>query len=274
MTMIVVGLFEDFATANKAVQELTGSGIHPDEIALISHESGQNRAAATSAGTLSNFFNSLFGSDSSDEASHYAEAVRRGSAVISVNAEDNQVERAAEVMNRYGAIDINSRSAQYRASGFTNHDPSAPAYTMEEARREHETYRDTGGGEVAIPIVEEELRVGKRVVQHSGVRIYNRITEQPVEETVTLREEQVKVERRPVNRAVSDADISNFKEGVIEITEMAEEAVVNKRARVVEEIVVNKETVAHDETIRDTVRRTDIEVEEIDGQRARGRSTT
>lgn len=284
MARTIVGLFDDFTTASKVVQELTNNGIPREEITVTPQEGDgtQNRTATTtgttgsggSGGTISNFFSSLFGSDANEDADHYSEAVRRGSALVTVNAEDNESERIAEIMNHYGAVDINHRAEQYRASGFTNYDANAPMYTAEEAQRERETYRNANQGEVAIPVVEEELRIGKRAVQRGGVRIYNRVTERPVEETVSLREEHVNVERRPVDRAVSEADVANLREGVIEVTEMAEEAVVNKQARVVEEVVVNKEIVAHDETIRDTVRRTDVEVEEIDGQRARGRSTS
>ena len=117
-------------------------------------------------------------------------------------------------------------------------------------------------GETAIPIVEEELTVGKRTVDQGGVRLYRRIVEIPVEEAVTLREEHVNVDRRLVDRPVTDADLA-FAPRTIELTETAEEAVVAKDARVVEEIVVGKAASEHSETITDTVRRTEVELEEI-----------
>jgi hypothetical protein len=88
------------------------------------------------------------------------------------------------------------------------------------------------------------------------------VTEKPVEEQVHLREEHVTVERRPADRPASGADQAAFREGVIDITETVEEPVVAKQARVVEEVVVHKEATDHVETIRDTVRRTDVEVEQ------------
>jgi hypothetical protein len=78
-----------------------------------------------------------------------------------------------------------------------------------------------------------------------------------------LREEQVKVERRPVDQPATEADMAAFKEGSIEVSETAEEAVVSKTARVVEEVVVGKEVQNRTETIDDTVRRTDVEVEQM-----------
>jgi uncharacterized protein (TIGR02271 family) len=119
-------------------------------------------------------------------------------------------------------------------------------------------------GETTIPVVEEQIAVGKREVERGGVRVESRVTETPVEEQVNLREEHVHVERRPVNRPVGDADRA-FKEGTLEVTERAEEAVVAKEARVVEEVVVGKEVAERTETVRDTVRRTDVNVEEVKG---------
>jgi len=113
----------------------------------------------------------------------------------------------------------------------------------------------------AIPVVEEEVQVGKRAVERD-VRVHTTVTEKPVEEQVHLREERVSVERRPVDRPASTADQTAFKEGVIEMTETVEEPVINKQARVVEEVVVHKEVRDRVETVRDTVRRTNVEVEQ------------
>ena len=124
-------------------------------------------------------------------------------------------------------------------------------------------------GEIALPVIEERIMVGKRAVESGGVRVSNRVTERPVEETVTLREEHVHVERRPANRVANSIAEGTLREGVIEVSEMAEEAVVAKQARVVEEVVVGKETIERQETIRDTVRRTDVEIEEFDANTAR-----
>ena len=98
--------------------------------------------------------------------------------------------------------------------------------------------------ETAIPIVEEEMTVGKRTVDAGGVRVYRRVVEIPVEESISLREEHVSVDRHAVDRAVTDADLLTQGNRVIELTETAEEAVVGKSARVVEEVRVGKETAA------------------------------
>jgi uncharacterized protein (TIGR02271 family) len=117
----------------------------------------------------------------------------------------------------------------------------------------------------AIPVVEEQLNVGKREVQRGGVRVFSRVVETPVNESVSLREEHVNVERRPVDRPISTNDASAFKEQSIELRETAEEAMVQKSARVVEEVLVNKEVSQRKEEIKDTVRHTEVQVENLAG---------
>jgi uncharacterized protein (TIGR02271 family) len=115
----------------------------------------------------------------------------------------------------------------------------------------------------SIPVVEEQLKVGKREVPRGGVRVFTHMTEEPVEETVNLREERINVERRPVDRPASEADFAAFREVTIELTEISEEAIVQKEARVVEEVELGKQIEQRDETIRDTVRKTEVDVEEM-----------
>jgi len=119
--------------------------------------------------------------------------------------------------------------------------------------------------EVRVPVVEEELAVGKRTVETSGgVRVHQTVTERPVEESINLREEHVNVERRPVDRELRPGDLNNaFREQTIEMRESAEEAVIEKKARVVEEVVVEKGVSERTQHVADTVRRTDVKIEPI-----------
>jgi uncharacterized protein (TIGR02271 family) len=123
------------------------------------------------------------------------------------------------------------------------------------------------GEAIRVPIVEEELRVGKREVETGGVRVTTRVQEQPVNEQVTLRDEEVRIERRPVDQPASAADFEAIDGATIEMRERDEQAVVQKRARVVEEVVVRKEAEEQTEQIQDTVRRTDVNVEDIPDHR-------
>jgi len=224
-----------------------------------------------------------------EDAAHYNEGVRRGGTLLAVKAQDAVAHRVAQILGDDGAVNIDERAEQYRQEGFlptpatpmastTQTTPATPvAGTIQTTARpataattaQQTTNRQ---GETVLPVVEEELAVGKREVQRGGVRVYTHITEQPVQEQVNLREEHVNVERRPVDRPVNPNDLAAFKEGAIEVRETAEEAVVSKQARVVEEVVVNKETSQHTETVQDTVRRTDVEVDQLQGGEHTSRS--
>ncbi len=109
-----------------------------------------------------------------------------------------------------------------------------------------------------IPVIEEELQVGKREVEKGGIRLRTRVVESPVSENINLREEKVTVNRTPVDRPANSSDLQ---EGEIEITERAEVPVVSKEARVVEEVSLNKEVTEREETVSDTVRKTEVDVD-------------
>ena len=158
----------------------------------------------------------------------------------------------------WSAIEAEARRDwEARHQGRWEEFKDAVYYGWEHVRGRHHAAE----GDVRIPVVEEELRVGTRHVERGGARLYSRVTEQPVEQEVRLRDEQVTVERRPVDRPATERDFAAFKEGTIEVTETHEEPVVNKQARVVEEVVIEKDAREHTETVRDTVRRTEVDVE-------------
>jgi stress response protein YsnF len=201
-------------------------------------------------------------------AGYYAEGVRRGGTLVVAHAEDEWENQVREIMTRHDPVDISSRAFQWRATGWAGFDEARGPYMSDQT-----TARELDAGEeVRLPVTEEEVKVGKREVEKGGVRVETHTTETPVEEKVHLREEHVNVERHPVDRPASEADFITGDQS-IEVTEMAEEPVVSKEARVVEEVVVKKDVEERDETVRDTVRRQDVEVEHMDRGTARGSGT-
>ncbi|MFO1142414.1 MAG: YsnF/AvaK domain-containing protein [Amaricoccus sp.] len=116
-------------------------------------------------------------------------------------------------------------------------------------------------GDETIPVIEERLRVGKRDVNLGRVRVRSYVVEEPATADVSLREERVEVERRPVDRELRPGEEA-FVDRTIEAEEHAEEAVIGKEARVTEEIGLRRESEEHTETVSDTVRRTRVEVED------------
>ena len=185
------------------------------------------------------------------EAHYYAEGVRRGGTLITVKADTDQAaECAADVMREHGAVDIEQRAAQWKEEGWGG--------------------KITGQEEV-LPVAEEELTVGKRQVSKGAVRVYSHVTEQPVEQQVELREESAQIERQRVDRPVGAGD-DVFKERSVEVQETAEEPVVSKRSRVTEEVRVGKQATQQQQTIRDTVRKTEVNVEGA-GQQSGGQAS-
>jgi len=267
----VVGVFEDYSKADQVVRELVNNGIPRDAIDIKSNFMTGTAGGSSSyseerehEGGISGFFHRLFGSDD-DEAGHYAEAHRRGNAIVAVTMQGDQIERVVDIMNSGGAVDIDRQVANFRQTGYQQYDPSAAPYDYDQATSERERYRNSDAG-TSIPVVEEELQVGKRTVQRGGVRVYSRVTEVPATEEVELREEHVRVDRRPVDRTLSPAEAAGLRDQSIEVTEMAEEAVVQKRARVREEVVVGKETTSRTQKVTDKLRRTKVEVEQLGAQ--------
>jgi len=233
MSKTIIGLFDSRTEAEKVVQELVGSGINRQDVSIVATDSQAQQDLDLSP------YRTLGIPDL--EARSYAEAVRRGATLLCIRTEEQLVDRATDILERHGAIDIDQRAAQWSAAACT----------------------DLKEGEVRLPVVEEELQVGKRQVRRGGVRVVRYVTETPVEEKVQLREEHIKVDRHPVNRPASEVDLASLRDSTLEVTETAEEAVVSKQARVVEEVVIGKEVAERTETVRDTVRRTEVEVEDL-----------
>ena len=134
------------------------------------------------------------------------------------------------------------------------------------------THTKSGREDEVIQVAEEQLRVGKREIEHGRVRVRSYTVEKPVQEQVNLREEHVNVERRPVDRPTTGSEDA-FRDRTIEAEEKREVPVVTKEARVTEEVVVNKGAEQRNETVSDTVRQTKVEVED-DRESRRGTGTT
>jgi uncharacterized protein (TIGR02271 family) len=205
-----------------------------------------------------------------EDAAHYNEGVRRGGILLAVKAQDNVAHQAAQIMSDDGAVNIDERAAQYKQEGFVPspatpmtraNTPNAPAGMPAPATAQNLNQQ----GQTVLPVVKEELEVGKQEVQRGGVRVYTHLEQQPVQEQVQLREEHINVDRRPADRPVTERDMAAFKEGSVEVTETAEVPVVSKQARVVEEVVVGKQATTRNETVQDTVRKTDVDVQQIPG---------
>jgi len=286
MAQTVIGFFDDAAEAQRAVQQLVSNGFDRDRIDVSSGNTSGTVSTSGDTGEhhnqengITRFFKNLFG-DNDDEAERYSRVGMRSNSIVTVHAQSSdEAERAADLLDDYGAINVNERASEYgstnttqgySSTGDTDYNRTAntgitsnAAYSDTDERRRDVS--DTTGNDTTINRIEEDLQVGKRTVETGGVRVRSRIVEKPVEENIRLREERVTVDRNPVDRAASRDELSNFQERDIELTERAEVPIVNKEARVVEEIRISKDVDEREETIRDTVRKTEVDVENLSG---------
>lgn len=290
MQHTLVAVFDNRSDAQKAMDDLLAGGFNRSDVRL---SEGGAQAGTTAAGSelredesigesIKNFFSDLFGSDRGDRMEQYSEAISRGNYVLTVTAPNEpEVERAADLVERYGPIDIDEHASGWAAGSTAGSSAGAMRTGSQSSSSSAPASMQSGQGSVqgstgssmqyakteseAIPVVQEELKVGKREVQRGGVRIFSHVVETPVDESVNLREEHVTVQRRAIDKMVDPAEVPAFQEKSFEMRETAEEAVVNKSARIVEEVVIGKEVTSHEEHIKDTLRRTEVEVEQLSG---------
>ena len=230
----LVSLFHTQELATKAMSDLQTAGISPQSVKTLRGGASQTSAPEQALASLQTL------SLPANDLQILSDGLKGGGIVLVVQAEGALADKAETVFERYHAEKIDERGLQAQ--------PKAAATTA---------------NDVVIPVIEEELVVGKRQVQRGGVRVFSRMVEVPVEEQVTLREEHATIERRPVNRSISEADVDALKNQSIEVSEMAEEAVIGKTARVVEEVRVGKEASEHTEKIKDSVRKTQVDVDQV-----------
>jgi len=178
------------------------------------------------------------------DAKGYADHVGRGGTLVTVRASDQDAAQVEHILEHGGA--------QAATAPATLAPTAAPAAAP----------MATGPNDT-IQVVKEDLVVGKREVEGGAVRVTSRVVETPVEQQVTLHEERVVVERRPTNRPLTGVAADAFRSRTVSATATSEQAVVGKEARIVEEIGLRKEASDRVETVRDTVRETKVDVEQV-----------
>jgi uncharacterized protein (TIGR02271 family) len=250
----IIGVFNDHHQAEQAERELVSNGIPQDAVHLQSNNktvSAGSMNYRNDEGTIRGFFHRIFGGDEekNTDTERYSDVLNQGRTVLAVDATEGQIDQAVAILNQYGAVDIDEaelddgRGTEARTAG-------------------RQQWSEPQWGQ-SIPVVDEQIKIGKRSVRRGGVRVYSHIVDQPVEQRITLRGERVRVERRPVDRTASEAELSGLRDQSFEVTETVEEPVVEKVLRVKEEVIVGKETTEKEQTVHETVRHSDVRVEQL-----------
>jgi uncharacterized protein (TIGR02271 family) len=267
MSSTITAMFDSRADAEAAKARLLSANVDAEHVHVHDKSSSGYREQGYSTHQDRGVWDSIKNAFLPDEDRHtYEEGLRRGGVLLTADVDDDRVDEAVRVLDEAGSIDVDERAGQWRSSGWdyagTSGNASALGAVGSAGIAASSTERAIGSEqEEVIPVVEEQLVVGKRDVSRGGVRVRSYVTETPVHEQVRLRDEQIHVERRSVDQPLSTADADAFRERSVDMTATGEEAVVGKTARVVEEVVVSKTAEEHVENVSDTVRRTDVDVE-------------
>jgi len=287
MTQTLTAMYDTQPEAVAAQGKLVALGIPAGAIKLISGARTDQSATATGPdgsmwGSIKDFF-------MPEEDRHaYGEGLSRGGVMLSADVENAHVHAASDILEMHGSVDLDEREATWRKEGWDGRatgsstgtapvaagmigegtlshsdDATAPASGLHATgATDNVSARGTASGTDYIPVVEERLNVGKRMVDAGRVRVRSYAVEKAVSEDVTLHDETVSVDRRVVDRAVTPGDMALFEDKTIEATEMREQAVVSKEARVVGEVGIRKDATQRTETVSDKVRHTEVEVED------------
>jgi len=230
MTALTIGLFGSREAAQRVRGALVEAGCGEGAVTIFGQEAGD--------GLAQDLVERGF---AAERARLYAAAVGRGGVLVGAEAEDTDTDKVLAVMKRFG-------------------------------EKEPEELLERGGNEQAeqqverAQSVEEELRVGKEQTT-GGKRLVSSVSEREVEKPVTLREEEVEVERRREDRRLGPGEADRaFREETVEVSATSERPVVSKEARVTEEVALRKQTGEREEVVRDTLRRKDVEVETVKEQ--------
>jgi uncharacterized protein (TIGR02271 family) len=265
----IVALYETSAQAEAAKAKLVAAGVDSSAVQVV------DRGADTMTGGVDyeSGNQGLWGAVKSmfmpDEDAHaYNHALGAGHSMVVVTPRaDSDRSHIIQVLEGTNPLDFDSKLEEWRQSGYSYPGAGAAATTTTAATGVAAapavaTGAAAVGNAETLKVMEERLRVGKREVAGGAVRVRSYVVERPVEEQVRLHEERVSVERHPVDRAATAADLAAFQERTIEARATSEEAVVSKEARVVEEIGLRKEVADRTETVRDNLRSTKVEVED------------
>jgi len=260
----IIAAFWDDAAAQRGAEHLRGK--IPDDEAkefrvrvIGDRDAGDDRTRLLSAYHVPE-----------DRAQLYAEIIRRGASVLIAQVPDGRARDLAEDLDNLGSLDVEAAEKRWREAGWSGYDRSALPYTPADSASERTAFERENPAPGDLEVIEEEVRVGKRAVSRGGVRVRTAVVEQPVHETVELREERIDVQREPADERISPAAAdATFTEDEFEVTAKGEEVVVGKEARVVERVHVGKSTETRTEDVNETARRRDVKVEKIEQDRDR-----
>ena len=254
----IVAAFDTAAHAQAAVEALKAGGFHPDDISAFD----KNRVGLREPGLWQRMFG---GGLAQHEADVYSQSLERGGMVVSVRVPDSEVAHATGILDIHRPIDVKDRAITTGLAPAAKVEAAVAAVAAAPIAVEQMVAVSPKLAEAhdeVLRLAEEQLQVGKRMVETGMTRVRRFVTEKEVAADVTLHEEHAEVLRRAVTDPKYIGEI-DWADATIQIRETAEQALVSKTARVVEEVGLKKIGSDHVETVRDKIRRQQVEIERI-----------
>jgi hypothetical protein len=177
---VVTAFFDRRSDAEDAIERLADAGVSRDSIRFMpgdERDPPDDPAAARHA-EPHGFWGALGGWFLPDEDRHaYAEGLRRGGYLISVNASDEQYERVLDILDDEGTIDIDERADSWRAEGWSG--VSTEDVHAGSPANLSTADRPASGSEDAAAEAAEQSDVGRRDLSHGRARIRSYDVEDP-----------------------------------------------------------------------------------------------
>ena len=262
----IVAVFDTAAHAAAAVEALKAGGFAAADISVFDRDrltGGRGAVNLREPGVWRRLFG---GNMYQHEAMVYGKAIEEGGVVVSLRVVDSEVAHATGILDLHRPVDVHDRAITSGIAPAAHVETVAAAVAAEPivaAQKVAVSDKLAGTHEEVLRLAEEQLEVGKRMVETGKTRIRRFVTEREVSADVTLHEEHAELLRRAVTDRVDVGDI-DWADRTIEVVETAEQALVNKTARIVEEVGLRMTGTDHVETVHDKVRRQQVEIERLD----------
>ncbi|MBE5254084.1 YsnF/AvaK domain-containing protein [Mixta mediterraneensis] len=264
----IVTLFDSVTQADAAKRNLMKAGFADRDISLISGERLQSEGKAIRHPSI---WQRLFGHTvDEDQADVYTKAMDTGGVVLTLQAEEEELAKAMTILHSHDSVDVPSRikssltDTPQQNVGQTVNPTAGRDFAGETDDRSREPLRTSLTGdeseEEILRLAEEQIEVGKRLVSEGSTRVRRYTVTDEVSEDISLHEQHADIFRRSINEPALTGDV-DWSEKTVEVAESHEQPVVNKTANVKEEVVVRTDGSDRTETINDSVRRQEVDID-------------
>jgi len=233
-----VGVFLDESQARQAIQKLQSAGF---EARVLDENNLKSLGLAN------------------EERDLFSSRFNEGNVLVGVDAKNNG-EKAVNIMLEAGAENIEMDAGQGKGhdAGYYN---KLNANQRQYGSIDRQTGRGRSAEEIRVQLREEDLTATKQAQQAGEVQLRKTVHEEEREIPVNLAHEEVNIRRQRVDQPYTEGEIGDLQDEVIRVPVYEETAQMQKQGRVAEEVIIDKDVVEEQHTMRGTVRREELDVQ-------------